>query len=90
MPIYENNNSHFLLLQHNIDGVIHLAALKAVGESCREPLMYYANNVTGSANLLQVRLIKLQLIYIKTHFLSFLFTSFKYGNTFLTFFSIKR
>jgi len=40
--------------KHKIDGVIHLAALKAVGESCREPLMYYANNVTGSANLLQV------------------------------------
>jgi len=40
--------------ENHIDGVIHLAALKAVGESCREPLMYYANNVTGSANLLQV------------------------------------
>ena len=42
------------IFQHKVDGVIHLAALKAVGESCREPLMYYANNVTGSANLLQV------------------------------------
>ena len=44
-------------LQHQIDGVVHLAALKAVGESCREPLMYYANNVTGSANLFQVRIL---------------------------------
>jgi len=40
--------------KHKIDGVVHLAALKAVGESCDKPLMYYANNVTGSANLMQV------------------------------------
>merc|ERR1719384_1893748 len=40
--------------QHEIDCVIHFAALKAVGESCRLPLMYYGNNVTGSANLMEV------------------------------------
>ena len=40
--------------QHKIDCVIHFAALKAVGESCRLPLMYYGNNVTGSANLMEV------------------------------------
>ena len=34
--------------------MIHFAALKAVGESCRLPLMYYGNNVTGSANLMEV------------------------------------
>jgi len=37
-----------------IDCVIHFAALKAVGESCSQPLKYYGNNVTGSANLMEV------------------------------------
>lgn len=40
--------------KHQIDCVIHFAALKAVGESCQLPLMYYGNNVTGSANLMEV------------------------------------
>jgi UDP-arabinose 4-epimerase len=33
--------------------VMHFAALAYVGESVREPLEYYRNNVAGSANLLQ-------------------------------------
>jgi len=37
-----------------VDCVIHLAALKAVGESCKLPLKYYGNNVTGSSNLMEV------------------------------------
>ena len=32
----------------DIDSVIHFAGLKAVGESCRMPLEYYHNNVTGT------------------------------------------
>ena len=35
-----------------IDSVIHFAGLKAVGESCRVPLLYYHNNITGTINLL--------------------------------------
>jgi UDP-glucose 4-epimerase len=38
---------------HAIDGVVHFAALKAVGESVREPLAYYDNNVGGTLCLLQ-------------------------------------
>lgn len=34
--------------------VIHFAGLKAVGESVEKPLLYYRNNVAGSAALLQV------------------------------------
>ncbi|MDZ3831657.1 MAG: UDP-glucose 4-epimerase GalE [Sphingopyxis sp.] len=34
------------------DAVVHFAGLKAVGESGEKPLLYYDNNVTGSANLL--------------------------------------
>lgn len=37
-----------------IEGVIHFAGLKAVGESVSEPLMYYDNNVTGSTVLAEV------------------------------------
>ena len=39
--------------QHPIDGVIHFAALKAVGESVREPFRYYDNNVAGTVALLR-------------------------------------
>ena len=41
-------------LQHKIDCVAHFAALKAVGESCRLPLQYYQNNITGTSFLLEV------------------------------------
>ena len=37
----------------NIAGVIHFAALKAVGESTQYPLQYYQNNVGGSLCLLE-------------------------------------
>ncbi len=43
--VFENNT---------IDGVIHFAGLKAVGESVSNPLMYYENNVAGSVTLMQV------------------------------------
>lgn len=39
--------------QHQIDSVIHFAALKAVGESVKQPLRYYDNNVSGSLMLLE-------------------------------------
>jgi UDP-glucose 4-epimerase len=38
--------------EHKIDGVIHFAGLKAVGESVTIPLKYYQNNLTGTFNLL--------------------------------------
>lgn len=38
--------------EHSIDGVIHFAAFKAVGESVAYPLRYYRNNITGTVNLL--------------------------------------
>lgn len=37
-----------------IDSVIHFAALKAVGESVKKPLLYYTNNIGGTLNLLEV------------------------------------
>jgi UDP-glucose-4-epimerase GalE len=38
------------------DGVLHFAALLSVPESVAHPLLYYSNNVTGSATLLEVAL----------------------------------
>lgn len=35
------------------DAVIHFAGLKAVGESVREPMRYYRNNVAGTVALLE-------------------------------------
>lgn len=40
--------------KHNFSIVVHLAGLKAVGESCDLPLLYYKNNVGSTLNLLEV------------------------------------
>ena len=40
--------------EHKIDGVIHFAGLKAVGESVLIPLRYFHNNIIGTLNLLEV------------------------------------
>ncbi len=39
---------------NNIKAIIHLAGLKAVGESVKEPLKYYYNNVMGALSLCSV------------------------------------
>ena len=41
-----------VLIQYNIDAVIHLAGLKAVNESAVDPIKYYDNNVVGSISLM--------------------------------------
>lgn len=43
-----------LFSEQPIDAVIHFAGYKAVGESCRKPLMYYRNNIDASLTLLEV------------------------------------
>lgn len=42
-----------LFQQHKIDAVIHFAGLKAVGESCQQPLNYYQNNLDSTLVLLE-------------------------------------
>ncbi len=39
--------------EHPIEAVIHLAAVSVVGESVRQPIHYYQQNVTGLLNLLE-------------------------------------
>jgi UDP-glucose 4-epimerase len=50
----EQLNSFFS--SHKIDGVIHFAASKAVGESVEKPLLYYENNLGSLINVLNVML----------------------------------
>lgn len=44
------------LASHGFDACIHFAALKAVGESVANPVMYYENNVAGTIALLEILL----------------------------------
>lgn len=48
-----NQVLEFFRSQSRFDGIIHFAALKAVGESVAQPLRYFRNNVTGMINLLE-------------------------------------
>ena len=43
----------FFKRHQDISGVIHFAALKAVGESVEKPLDYYRNNISSLINLLE-------------------------------------
>ena len=59
-PVYENIDLKekskvidFFNLHPDLQGVIHFAASKAVGESIEKPLMYYENNITTLTYLLQ-------------------------------------
>ena len=56
------------LRDYKIDSVIHLAGLKAVGESVSRPVMYYKNNVLGTVSLLEAmtscNVFNLVLVYI--------------------------
>ena len=58
IPFYELDISNQeglndILDRHQIEGIIHFAAFKAVGESVENPLMYYQNNIGGLVSLLQ-------------------------------------
>ena len=49
----ENNTKEFFIHNKDISGVIHFAALKAVGESVEQPLKYYNNNIVSLLNILK-------------------------------------
>ena len=49
---FEHLKSFFL--QHQINAVIHFAALKSVNESISKPELYFQNNVEGSQNLFKL------------------------------------
>ncbi|MDB5170451.1 MAG: UDP-glucose 4-epimerase [Candidatus Saccharibacteria bacterium] len=43
-----------IIEDEKVDGIIHFAAFKQVGESVKEPLKYYTNNVSGLIGLLEM------------------------------------
>ncbi|MFN8356367.1 MAG: UDP-glucose 4-epimerase GalE [Spirosomataceae bacterium] len=47
---------HTIVETESIQGVIHFAASKAVGESVEKPLLYYRNNVASTVALLEAML----------------------------------
>ncbi|KAK0422674.1 hypothetical protein QR680_007714 [Steinernema hermaphroditum] len=52
VDVTHNAELEAVFKNHKFDAVIHLAALKAVGESVEKPLDYYSNNLIGSINLI--------------------------------------
>jgi UDP-glucose 4-epimerase len=49
----QSKTMDFFKRHKDIDGIIHFAAYKAVGESVDEPLKYYRNNLFSLVNILQ-------------------------------------
>ena len=43
-----------IFTENKIEAVIHFAGLKAVGESVREPILYYANNLESTIALIEI------------------------------------
>ena len=59
VPFYETDirdreGLEEIFTKEKIDGVIHFAGLKAVGESVEKPWEYYDNNITGTLTLVDV------------------------------------
>lgn len=52
MDVLDTAGLQTIINNHQISGVIHFAAYKAVGESVEKPLQYYQNNVGGLISLL--------------------------------------
>lgn len=54
LDLREKEKVHDFFSRHSdIDGVIHFAASKAVGESVENPLLYYENNINSLVYILQ-------------------------------------
>jgi UDP-glucose 4-epimerase len=59
VPFYKVDCNDFevvkdIVIKHKIEGIIHFAAYKAVGESVENPLKYYKNNIGSLLNILEV------------------------------------
>ncbi len=67
LDLKEKNKVADFFQNHQVDGVIHFAASKAVGESVGKPLKYYENNIATLVFVLQEM--------IKNKFNNFIFSS---------------
>jgi UDP-glucose 4-epimerase len=61
LDVNDPNTYDQVFNEHKIDGIIHFAASKAVGESVENPLKYYKNNVASTILLLE----KMQEYHVK-------------------------
>ena len=52
--VRDKHNLIKIFKQHSFDSVIHLAGLKSINDSVKNPLDYYNNNVIGAITLLEV------------------------------------
>ena len=50
--VCDSNFVRFVLKRHAIEGVVHFAAHKSIGESVADPVKYFRNNVGGLISLL--------------------------------------
>ena len=54
IDLKDKNKVTQLFENYNVEGIIHFAAYKAVGESVERPLNYYDNNLSSLINLLAI------------------------------------
>lgn len=54
LDICDTDALGFVFEAHEIDAVIHMAGVKSVAESIRDPIKYFRINVSGTASLLHV------------------------------------
>ncbi len=52
--LLDKNGIREIFEENSFEAVIHFAGLKAVGESCEKPLLYYKNNLISTLNLCEV------------------------------------
>ncbi|RAL57501.1 UDP-glucose 4-epimerase GalE [Candidatus Gracilibacteria bacterium GN02-872] len=52
----DKQNLEKVFKENKFDTVVHFAGLKAVGESCEKPFLYYENSIIGSLNLFELML----------------------------------
>ncbi len=68
IDLCDRNASEDIFIQHpDISGIIHFAALKAVGESVEKPVLYFRNNIESLINVIDLS--------IKYGIKSFIFSS---------------
>lgn len=53
VDLFETDRIEEILRKHEIEAVMHFAALISVGESVQKPLLYYRNNAAGAMSLLE-------------------------------------
>lgn len=54
VDVADKSEFEAVFAENKIDAVVHFAGYKAVGESCKKPIMYYRNNIDATLTLLEL------------------------------------